>query len=97
MVFQMKGDLDTVDSIWTADIQMPGFPQLGGSLHTDVLIIGGGLAGLLCAWKLRKAGVDCLPIEQNRIMSGVSGRTTAKLTAQHGLCFLTLSPVHYDA
>lgn len=76
-----------VDSIWTADVQMPSFPQLDGSFQTDVLIIGGGLAGLLCAWKLTRAGVTCALIEQNRIMGGVSGRTTAKLTAQHGLIY----------
>lgn len=66
---------------------MPRFSQLDKDLHTDVLIIGGGIAGLLCAWSLQRAGVDCLLIEQNRIMGGVSGRTTAKLTAQHGLIY----------
>lgn len=76
-----------MDSIWHEDVQMPSFPQLEGNLQTDVLIIGGGLTGLLCAWKLTRAGVDCAVIEQNRIMSGVSGRTTAKLTAQHGLIY----------
>ena len=66
---------------------MPRFSRLEGDLHTDVLIVGGGLAGLLCAWNLKRAGVDCVLIEQNRIMGGVSGRTTAKLTAQHGLIY----------
>ena len=66
---------------------MPSFPQLEGDLCTDVLIIGGGLAGLLCACRLHRAGVDCALIEQGRILGGVSGRTTAKLTAQHGLIY----------
>ena len=66
---------------------MPGFSHLEGDLRTDVLIIGGGLAGLLCAWNLHRAGVDCALIEQRRLMGGVSGRTTAKLTAQHGLIY----------
>ena len=76
-----------MDSIWGADVQMPRFPQLDRDLHTDVLIIGGGLAGLLCAWNLNRAGIDCVLIEQNRLMQGVSGRTTAKLTSQHGLIY----------
>lgn len=76
-----------MDSIWETDVQMPCFPRLETDLHTDVLIIGGGFAGLLCAWRLNCAGVDCVLIEQNRLMSGVSGRTTAKLTAQHGLIY----------
>lgn len=76
-----------MDSVWVQDVQMPQFLQLKGDLHTDVLIIGGGLAGLLCADRLKRAGVDCVLIEQNRLMSGVSGRTTAKITSQHGLIY----------
>ena len=76
-----------MDSIWGADVQMPRFSQLDRDLHTDVLIIGGGLVGLLCAWNLNRAGIDCVLIEQNRLMQGVSGRTTAKLTSQHGLIY----------
>ena len=76
-----------MDSIWNADVQMPRFPQLETDLRTDVLIIGGGLAGLLCAWSLSRAGIDCTLIEESRLMQGVSGRTTAKLTSQHGLIY----------
>lgn len=81
---------DMMDSIWEKDVQIPRFPQLETDLHTDVLIIGGGLAGILCAWDLKRAGVDCVLIEQNRLMQGVSGRTTAKLTSQHGLIYSKL-------
>lgn len=78
---------DCMDSIWEKDVQIPRFPRLEGDLQTDVLVIGGGLAGLLCAWNLKRAGVDCTLIEQNRLMHGVSGRTTAKVTSQHGLIY----------
>jgi len=76
-----------MDSIWDKGVQLPEFPQLEGELRTDVLIIGGGLVGLLCAWHLKQSGVDCVLIEQNRLMQGVSGRTTAKVTSQHGLIY----------
>jgi len=66
---------------------MPRFPALQGDLQTDVLIVGGGLAGILCAYNLTRAGVDCVLIEEDRLMSGVSGRTTAKITSQHGLIY----------
>lgn len=45
------------------------------------------MAGLLCAKELTRAGAECVLIEEKRIMGGVSGRTTAKLTAQHGLIY----------
>ncbi len=76
-----------MDSVWVKDGLLPEFSQLKGDMNTDVLIVGGGLAGVLCAWSLSQVGVDCVLIEQNRLMSGVSGRTTAKLTAQHGLIY----------
>lgn len=75
------------DSIWGSGVQMPRFPQLQTDLRTDVLVIGGGLTGLLCAWNLSLSGIDCVLIEEHRLMGGVSGRTTAKLTSQHGLIY----------
>lgn len=86
--------MKNMDAIWTKDVQLPCFPSMEGDLRTDVLVIGGGLAGLLCAWNLRRSGIDCALIEQNRIMSGVSGRTTAKLTVQHGLIYDKLLKTH---
>ena len=47
-----------MDSIWTKTAQPPQFDTLRSDLKTDVLIIGGGLAGVLCAYKLAQAGVN---------------------------------------
>ena len=52
-----------------------------------MLIIGGGLAGILCACLLQREGVDYLLAEGGRICGGNTGRTTAKITAQHGLIY----------
>lgn len=76
--------------IWEAGVRLPEFPQLDHDIRTDVLIVGGGLAGLLCAWSLTQAGDACTLIEENQLMSGVSGRTTAKITSQHGLIYTKL-------
>ena len=76
-----------VNSVWEADTNLSKFPQLEKDLNTDVLVIGGGMAGVLCAWNLHREGIDCTLIEANRIMQGVSGRTTAKITSQHGLIY----------
>lgn len=69
---------------------MPGFAPLEGDTSADVLIIGGGMAGLLCAWYLKNSGVDALLIESDRICSGVTRNTTAKITSQHGLIYQKL-------
>lgn len=66
---------------------LPSFEKLDGDRKTDVLIIGGGMAGVLCAYALSKKGVDYLLVEADRIGQGVTGCTTAKITAQHGLIY----------
>lgn len=76
-----------MDSIWTKNSLRVSFPTLPGSMKTDVLIIGGGMAGLLCAHTLKKAGVDCVLVEAKKICDGVTGDTTAKITIQHSLIY----------
>lgn len=76
-----------MNSIWSAGAKLPGFRQLDGDKKTDVLIIGGGIAGLLCAHLLARAGVDYLLVEARRIGSGITKNTTAKITSQHGLIY----------
>ena len=78
------------DSIWTKEVQLPEFPRLEGDLKTDVLIVGGGMAGLLLAHRLTKEGVDCTLIEADRICHGVTRNTTAKITSQHGRVYAKL-------
>ena len=69
-----------MDSLWTKTAQLPKFEALKKDISTDVLIIGGGMAGLLCVWKLKQAGIDCLLVEQDRLCSGITKNTTAKIT-----------------
>lgn len=76
-----------MNSIWSETIELPHFPALEGDLKTDVLIIGGGMTGILCAHFLQKAGVDYTLVEGRRICSGVTKNTTGKITSQHGLIY----------
>jgi len=78
---------EKMDSVWTKTAQLPSFEPLRGNIQTGVLIIGGGLAGLLCAYRLAQAGVDYVLVEADAICSGITKNTTAKITSQHGLIF----------
>ena len=79
-----------MNSIWTETAQIPAFPSLEGDIKTDVLVIGGGMAGLLCAYFLREAGAECMLVEGGRVGGGVTKNTTAKITSQHGLLYQKL-------
>lgn len=74
------------NSVWQ-NKEMPEFPSAVGYVKTDVLIIGGGIAGLLTAYLLKQNNVDCVVAERDKICRGVTSRTTAKLTFQHGLIY----------
>ena len=79
-----------MESIWTKTAQLPEFEPLTGDLRTGVLIVGGGMAGLLCAYWLAQAGVDYALVEADRICGGTTKNTTAKITSQHGLIYARL-------
>ena len=74
-------------SLWTETATLPRFDSLSGDCHTDVLIVGGGMAGILCAQMLQEVGINYLLIEARQIGSGITKNTTAKITAQHGLIY----------
>lgn len=76
-----------MDSLWRKTAALPHFDALNRDISTDVLIIGGGMAGLLCAYMLKQAGANCVLVEADRLCGGVTGDTTAKITVQHGLIY----------
>ena len=76
-------------SVWTMQ-PLLRFPQLRSHIKTDVLIIGGGMAGLLCGRQLQQSGVSCVIAEASTVAGGITENTTAKVTSQHGLCYQNL-------
>ena len=58
--------------------------------HREVIVIGAGMAGLLTAYFLKEEGKDVLVLEAKEVASGQTGRTTAKITSQHGLKYSKL-------
>ena len=61
--------------------------MLEGDVRADVLVIGGGMAGVLSAYLLTQAGCRCVLAEKDRAGGSVTANTTAKVTAQHGLVY----------
>ena len=78
---------DNMESVWQHNAPRVRFEELNGNKSTDVLIIGGGIAGILCAYKLKNAGIDCMLAEAKEICSGITKNTTAKITIAHGLVY----------
>jgi glycine/D-amino acid oxidase-like deaminating enzyme len=77
-------------SIWNDSVKIPEKEPLSQDIKTDVLIIGGGLCGILCAYFLQNKGIDYILVEGKKIASGITKNTTAKITSQHGLIYTNL-------
>ncbi len=71
------------ESVWTDTIESPRFGSLQDNISCDVLVIGGGMAGVLCAHFLNRLGFNTVLVEAKRLGGGVTKNTTAVITAQH--------------
>lgn len=76
-----------MNSIWSDSVEFPSFEQLKKDIKTDVLIIGGGITGILCAHMLEQVGVDYVLVEADKLCNGITKNTTAKISIQHGLIY----------
>lgn len=76
-----------MESIWQKTAQKPQFPVQQQDMQTDVLIVGGGFTGVLCAYFCKQEGIPYILVEKDEIGAHISGHTTAKITVQHGLCY----------
>jgi len=77
-------------SYWLASAAPPELAAVTELPQVDVAVLGGGIAGVTTAYLLRRAGRTVALVEARRLLGGVTGHTTAKVSAQHGLIYADL-------
>lgn len=75
------------ESFWLETAHVDDYPQLDEELTVDVAIVGGGIVGILAAYQLSSHGKSVALFEKNTMISGTTGHTTSKLSAQHSLIY----------
>jgi glycine/D-amino acid oxidase-like deaminating enzyme/nitrite reductase/ring-hydroxylating ferredoxin subunit len=78
-------------SYWIASTPTTGYEPAPAELDVDVAVLGGGIAGLSTAAALQAKGRQVAVIEAARIVEGVTGYTTAKVTSSHGRLYAYLA------
>jgi glycine/D-amino acid oxidase-like deaminating enzyme/nitrite reductase/ring-hydroxylating ferredoxin subunit len=71
-------------SLWLDALPSGGFPPPTTERRFDVLVLGGGIAGLTTALLLKRRGARVAVVEARRIGTGATGNNTAKVTALQG-------------
>jgi glycine/D-amino acid oxidase-like deaminating enzyme/nitrite reductase/ring-hydroxylating ferredoxin subunit len=77
-------------SFWIDSTPSSTYPALENKVTVDVAIVGSGIVGLTAATLLKRAGKTVAVIEARQVAAGVSGHTTAKVTALHQLIYADL-------
>src|SRR3954469_17045743 len=79
-----------VGSLW-GDRPSQVFPTVSAERHTEVLVLGAGLCGLLTAVLLARAGRDVLVVDRREIGGGATRNTTATISALQGTAYRTIT------
>ncbi|MDP1744611.1 MAG: FAD-dependent oxidoreductase, partial [Bacteroidota bacterium] len=80
-------------SNWTDSVSPIVFKPLTEDLETDIVIVGGGLAGISIAYCLTQEGRKVILVEDGYIGSGETGRTTAHIVTALDNRYYTLENI----
>lgn len=72
-----------MNSIWMKDYIDKNLPSVDKDMNTPVLIIGGGIVGLMCAYFLMKNNIKFILVDRQKLATGVSASTTAQVSIAH--------------
>ena len=78
-----------IKTTWSGYINK-SFPKLDKDISCDVLVVGGGICGILCASFLKKKGKNVVLLEMDKIAGRKTEKTTAFITAIEDLNYSDL-------
>ena len=90
----MRDSVGRTVSPWLASAPLQARLPLHGDLRADYVVVGAGIAGLSVAYALARERRQVIVIEDGRIGSGQTGRTTAHLSNAMDDLYQTIASIH---
>lgn len=84
---------DMEKTFWKSELEAVR-PSLGEDVRADVAVIGGGLAGIACAYELARRGKKTIVLEADRVGRGETWKSSAMVTFAHDLIYRRLISKH---
>lgn len=84
-------------TFWDEAVSETQYAPLQGGAAVDVAIVGAGMVGITLADILKRAGKRVAVLDALHVGAQVTGRSTAKVTALHGLIYADLIREHGEA
>jgi glycine/D-amino acid oxidase-like deaminating enzyme len=85
-------------SLWIDTTSKTNYPTLSDEAdHYDVGVVGGGITGVVTAYRLMQSGRTVALVERDHIGEWTTGGTTAKLSSQHYVIYDHLIKRHGEA
>ena len=81
-------------SAWLVGVEDAPRPSLDAEIAADVVVVGGGIAGITTALMMQLEGLDVVLVEAERLGHGSSGNSTGKVSSLHGLAYTELTSKH---
>jgi glycine/D-amino acid oxidase-like deaminating enzyme/nitrite reductase/ring-hydroxylating ferredoxin subunit len=90
----MSETISGAHSLWLTTVRPTTYQALDGKVEADVAVVGGGIAGLTAALLLKRGGARVAVLEAARVGSGVTGCTTAKISALQATVYSSIQSRH---
>ena len=84
-----------MESIWNIPQKQYG-GELIGNIEREIVVVGGGIAGILTSYQLAERGYKVTLVEADKLYSGVTKNTTAHIEAVQGLIYSELIKHSYN-